>query len=210
VCSSDLGRHLINMGADLKWLGYLSTTGVYGDRQGDWVDETMPSAPTTPRGRRRTKAEADWSQLVDKGVPAHLFRLAGIYGPARNQLKTVKAGTARRIVKPGQMFGRIHVDDIVQVLLASIKTPAPGAAYNVCDDEPAPPQDVIAFAANLLSMAPPTELAFDKAGLSEMAKSFYAENKKVANKKIKQELGVQLAYPTYREGLIALLKDFHM
>jgi len=204
------GADLINMGSDLKWLGYLSTTGVYGDRGGDWVDETMPSAPTTERGRRRTKAETDWQNLVPQGLPAHFFRLAGIYGPERNQLKTVQAGTARRIVKTGQMFGRIHIDDIIQVLLASIKTPAPGEVYNVCDDEPAPPQDVIAFAADLLNMAPPPEIAFDKAELSDMAKSFYAENKKVANNKIKQQLGVQLAYPTYREGLTALLKDFHM
>ena len=204
------GDDLINLGSDLNWLGYLSTTGVYGDRQGAWVDETTPSAPTTERGRRRTKAEADWCDLANQGVPAHLFRLAGIYGPGRNQLETVKAGTARRIVKPGQMFGRIHVDDIVRVLMASIKTPTPGEAYNVCDDEPAPPQDVISFAAELLNMAPPPEIAFDQADLSQKAKSFYAENKKVANNKIKQQLGIQLTYPAYREGLTTLLKDFHM
>jgi nucleoside-diphosphate-sugar epimerase len=202
-------KALINSGSGLEWLGYLSTTGVYGDRNGEWVDETTPNAPTTNRGRRRTKAEAEWRDLANRGVPAHFFRLAGIYGPGRNQLEALKTGRARRIVRPGQMFGRIHVEDIIQILLASMKLPSPGSVYNVCDDEPAPPQDVIAYAADLMNMAPPPEIAFEGADVSEMAKSFYTENKKVANNKIKQELGVNLSYPTYREGLTALMKVFN-
>jgi len=183
------------------WVGYLSTTGVYGDRGGDWVDEESPLAPTTDRGRRRLEAERAWTDLLS----AHLFRLAGIYGPGRNQLVSLRDGTAKRIVKPGQVFSRIHVDDIAGIVEASISAPNPGRAYNVCDDEPAPPQDVVAYAANLLGMSPPPEIAFAEADLSPMAKSFYAESKRVANRRIKEELGYRLLYPTYREGLRALL-----
>jgi len=183
------------------WVGYLSTTGVYGDRSGDWVDEESPLTPTTDRGRRRLEAERAWTDLLG----AHLFRLAGIYGPGRNQLVSLRDGTAKRIVKPGQIFSRIHVDDIAGVVEASIAMPNPGRAYNVCDDEPAPPQDVVTYAANLLGMPPPPEIAFAEADLSPMAKSFYAESKRVANRRIKEELGYRLLYPTYREGLRALL-----
>jgi nucleoside-diphosphate-sugar epimerase len=192
--------------ASLQWAGYLGTTGVYGDRGGDWVDEADRVAPSMPRTRRRVAAEGHW---LASGLPVHLFRLAGIYGPGRgrNALEAVRAGTARRIVKPGQVFGRVHVDDIVQVLRASIARPNPGAIYNVADDEPAPPQDVITFACALLGVEPPPEVPFDDAELSPMARSFYADNRRVCNERIKRELGVVLRYPTYREGLRALLAE---
>jgi nucleoside-diphosphate-sugar epimerase len=190
----------------LQWLGYLSTTGVYGDRRGAWVDEDTPPAPTTPRGHMRHRAEQDWLHLfTHRNVPVHIFRLAGIYGPGRNQIESVRQGTARRVIKPGQVFSRIHVEDIVQILRASMTHPNPGRIYNVCDDEAAPPQDVIAFAAEILHMPLPPAISADDPSLSEMAKSFYAENKRVHNTRIKTELGVELLYPTYREGLRALL-----
>ena len=197
---------LSRMAPDLEWLAYLSTTGVYGDRQGEWVDEESPLEPNTERGRRRLRAERDWTELAERsGAPLHIFRLAGIYGPGRNQLRSLKEGKAKRIVKPGQVFSRIHVDDIAAVLEASIANPHPGAAYNVCDDEPAPPQDVVAYAADLLGQAPPPEISFEEAELSPMAASFYADSKRVSNRRIREELGVRLAWPTYREGLKALL-----
>ena len=200
------GNHIAARAGTLQWVGYLSTTGVYGDRGGGPVDEASERRPSTVRGERRVAAEDGWCGLWrDYGAPAHLFRLAGIYGPGRNALATVKRGEARRIIKPGQVFSRIHVDDIAAVLEASINRPNPGAAYNVCDDEAAPPQDVIAYACELLGVAPPPEIPFDDADLSEMARSFYAENKRVANERIKRELGVALTYPDYRTGLRALL-----
>jgi nucleoside-diphosphate-sugar epimerase len=192
--------------AELTWVGYLSTTGVYGDRGGAWVDEADPVAPTMARTRRRVAAEGHW---LASGLPVHIFRLAGIYGPGavRNALDAVRGGTARRIVKAGQVFGRVHVDDIVQVLRASIAKPNPGAIYNVADDEPAPPQDVIAFACELLGVAPPPEVPYDAAELSPMARSFYADNRRISNDRIKRELGVSLRYPSYREGLRAILEQ---
>ena len=193
---------------DIAWLGYLSTTGVYGDRAGGWVDETSPLQPTGERGHRRLAAEQGWLTLQrDAGLPVHLFRLAGIYGPGRSALDTVRSGRARRIVKPGQIFSRIHVADIAAVLEASIAQPNPGAAYNLCDDNPAPPDEVIGFAATLLGAPMPPEIPFDSAELSDMARSFYADNKRVSNERIKRELGVTLAYPDYRAGLAALLKS---
>jgi hypothetical protein len=186
----------------LEWAGYLSTTGVYGDRHGEWVDETSPLKPSTARGHRRLAAETEWLKL---GLPLHIFRLAGIYGPGRNQLVSILDGTARRVVKPGQIFSRIHVEDIAGVLEASIAKPQPGRAYNVCDDEPCPPQDVVAFAARLLKRPPPPEITFEDAELSPMAKSFYTESKRVSNQRIKTELSYRLIYPTYREGLASLL-----
>ena len=186
------------------WVGYLSTTGVYGDRDGGWVDENSPLAPTGERGQRRLEAEAAWTALLPR-VPVHLFRLAGIYGPGRSALDTVRAGRAQRVVKPAQVFSRVHVDDIAQVLAASIAHPRPGAVYNVCDDNPAPPDQVIAYACQLLGVAPPPEVPFEQADLSEMARSFYTDNKRVSNRLIKAELGVQLVYPDYRLGLRALL-----
>ena len=190
----------------IDWLGYLSTTGVYGDHGGGWVDEDTPLAPSTPRGAARMKAEAGWQALTRAaGLPLHIFRLAGIYGPGRGPFEKLRSGTARRIIKPGQVFSRIHVDDIAQVLEASITRPDPGAVYNVCDDDPAPPQDVIAHAATLLGLPLPPELDFETADLSPMARSFYAESKRVRNDRIKNELGVRLIHPTYRAGLAALL-----
>ena len=192
----------------LEWLGYLSTTGVYGDRSGGEVDETSRIAPATERAKRRAAAEAGWLGLWrGPGVPVHVFRLAGIYGPGRNQLVRARAGRARRIVKPGQLFSRIHVDDIAAVLMASMARPHAGAIYNVCDDEPAPPQDVVAHAHALLGLEPPPEIPFEEAGLSAMGRSFYAENRRVSNRRIKEELGVSLRYPSYREGLAALAEE---
>jgi len=190
----------------LAWVGYLSTTGVYGDHRGGWVDETTPLAPATRRGRLRVLAEGQWQALAaEAGLPLHIFRLAGIYGPGRGPFAKVRAGTARRIVKPGQVFSRIHVEDIAQVLAASIARPNPGAIYNLCDDDPAPPQDVIAHAAALLDVPPPPEVAFDAAEMSPMARSFYAESKRVRNDRIKDELGVALRFPSYRDGLADLM-----
>lgn len=189
----------------LQWAGYLSTTGVYGDRGGGWVDETSDLTPAAPRGWRRVRAEAGWFTLhQESGLPLHIFRLAGIYGPGRSPLEQLKQGTAHRIDKPGQYFSRIHVEDLAQVVLASMRTPNPGRVYNVCDDEPAHPADVVAYAAQLLQMPSPPLVPFADAHLSDMARSFYDENKRVRNDRMKAELGVVLRYPTYREGLAAL------
>jgi nucleoside-diphosphate-sugar epimerase len=193
-------------GSGAAWVGYLSTTGVYGDHQGGWVDESTTLTPVSERGRQRVVAEAQW---LATGLPVHIFRLAGIYGPGRGPFGKVRDGTARRIIKAGQVFGRIHVDDIAQVLEASIRRPNPGAAYNVCDDNPCPPQDVIAHAARLLGLPEPPEVAFaDVVGtMSPMARSFYSESKRTRNDRIKDELGVTLLYPDYPQGLAALLLD---
>ena len=192
--------------SNLVWLGYLSTTGVYGDRAGDWVDEESARTPSGLRGQRRVDAEDDWLKLWrDDAVPIHLFRLAGIYGPGRSALDTVRQGRARRLVKPGQVFSRIHVDDITATLAASIARPNPGQAYNLCDEEAAPPQEVIAYASDLLGVDAPPEISFDTAELSPMAQSFYRDNKRVSNTRVKEELSVRLAWPTYREGLRGLL-----
>jgi nucleoside-diphosphate-sugar epimerase len=186
------------------WVGYLSTTGVYGDHKGGWVDETTPLTPVSDRGRQRVLAEGQW---LATGLPVHIFRLAGIYGPGRGPFEKVRDGTARRIIKPGQIFSRIHVDDIAQVLDASIHRPNPGAAYNVCDDNPAPPEDVLAYAARLLGLSEPPAIPFDEAEMSPMARSFYGESKRTRNDRIKDELGVTLLYPDYPQGLAALLRD---
>ncbi|AVM75895.1 SDR family oxidoreductase [Magnetospirillum gryphiswaldense] len=186
------------------WVGYLSTTGVYGDCQGDWVDEDAPLRPDLDRSRRRVLAEQAWQ---GSGLPVQVFRLAGIYGPGRSAIDTVRQGRARRIIKPDQVFSRIHVDDIAQVVLASIERPHPGRVYNLCDDDCAPPQDVITHACALLGVEPPPEVEWEQAQatLSPMALSFYADNKRVRNDRIKQELGVRLRYPSYRQGLAAIL-----
>lgn len=191
---------------DLAWIGYLSTTGVYGDRDGGWVDEDTPVDPDVPRSMRRAQAERGWLRLAtENGTPVAIFRLAGIYGPGRSAIDSVRAGTAKRIVKPGQVFCRTHVEDIASVLVASMAAPRAGRIYNVCDDEPAPPQDVITEACRLLGVDPPPEIPFAEADLSPMARSFYADSRRVRNDRIKQELGVTLRYPTYREGLRSLL-----
>ncbi|AKS47631.1 Nucleoside-diphosphate-sugar epimerase [Octadecabacter temperatus] len=185
-----------------EWVGYLSTTGVYGDHNGGWVDETTPLAPSTKRGQMRVDAEAAWQSL---DLPLHIFRLAGIYGPGRGPFAKVRNGTARRIIKQGQVFSRIHVEDIAQILAASIAKPNPGAIYNLCDDDAAPPENVIAHAAELLGMPIPPAQDFETADMTPMARSFYAESKKVRNDRIKSELGITLKYPNYRVGLAALL-----
>lgn len=197
-------EHSFRQRADrFAWVGYLSTTGVYGDREGGWVDETSECRPSTRRGKWRLAAEEAWSAIP--GLPLHIFRLAGIYGPGRGPFSKVRNGTVRRIIKSGQVFSRIHVEDIASVLEASIARPDPGAIYNVCDDEAAPPQDVIAHAARLLDLPVPPAIDFEEAEMSDMARSFYAESKRVSNRRIREELGVNLRYPTYREGLAALL-----
>lgn len=185
-----------------QWVGYLSTTGVYGDTGGAWVDETAPLDAGQTRGRARVAAEAAWRAT---GVPLHIFRLAGIYGPGRGPFEKVRDGTARRIVKPGQYFSRIHVDDIAQVLAASMARPDPGTAYNVCDDAPVAPEEVLAHAAALLGLPPPPEVAYGDAEMTPMARSFYAESRRVRNDRIKERLGVRLLYPDYKAGLAALL-----
>ena len=153
------------------------------------------------------EAEAGWLDLWRGfGLPVHVFRLAGIYGPGRSAFDALREGRAQRIDTPGQVFSRIHVDDIAAVLEASIRRPRPGAIYNLCDDDPAPPADVIAFAAGLMGVAPPPLVPFEEAKLSDMARSFYADNKRVRNDLVKSELGVTLAYPDYRSGLRAILK----
>ncbi len=191
-------------GASFDWVGYLSTTGVYGDHGGGWVDEDTPLTPSTKRGELRVKAEAEWRAL---DLPLHIFRLAGIYGPGRGPFSKIRNGTARRIEKPGQVFSRIHRDDIASALEASIAAPNPVRAYNLCDNEAAPPQDVIAFAAELLGVEPPPLTPIDQVEMSPMAASFYAESKRVSNKRLREELGVELKHPTYREGLAATLAE---
>lgn len=189
-----------------RWLGYLSTTGVYGDRDGGWVDEESVLDGSGPRGQARIAAEGAWQDLARAhNLPLHIFRLAGIYGPGRGPFQKVRDGTARRIIKPGQVFSRIHVEDIAQVLLASIDAPDPIGIYNVCDDDPAPPQDVIAHAATLLGLPLPPAVPFDQADMTPMARSFYGDSKRVRNDRIKRDLGVTLHYPDYRTGLAALL-----
>ena len=196
------GSNLTQLAPNLEWVGYLSTTGVYGDHSGAWVTEDTPLTPSSRRGLMRVEAEEQWRGT---GLPVHIFRLAGIYGPGRGPFKRLRDGTAQRIIKEGQVFSRTHVEDIAQVLLASINQPAPGTAYNVCDDMPAPPQDVLTHAAELLGMAPPPEVAFEEAELSPMARSFYGESKRVSNTRIKEDLGVSLLYPDYMTGLKAIL-----
>ncbi|MEY8803274.1 SDR family oxidoreductase [Leisingera sp. XS_AS12] len=196
-------REQFEAASDLQWVGYLSTTAVYGDHGGDWVDEDTPLTPASVRGEWRQRAEAEWQAVP--GLPLHIFRLAGIYGPGRGPFAKLMAGKARRIVKPGQVFSRIHVEDIARVLIASIMQPRPGAIYNVCDDDPAPPQDVLGYAAELLGLPVPAEVPFEEAGMTPMARSFYGENKRVSNRRIKEDLGISLLYPSYREGLRAVL-----
>ena len=180
---------------------YLSTLGVYGDHGGGWIDETAPTVPVGARQRRRLDAEAAWLALPGQRTSA--LRLAGIYGPGRNALVTLRSGKAHRIVKPGQVFNRTHVTDIAQAIAAAIAHNATGV-WNVCDDEPAPPQDLVTFAAALMGIAPPPEQDFADAEMSEMARSFYTSSNRISNARLKRDLGVALTYPTYRDGLTAL------
>ena len=201
---AEYAADIADRATDFDWVGYLSTTGVYGDHGGGWVDEATPLSPSTKRGEARVTAEAAWQDI--SGLPLHIFRLAGIYGPGRGPFAKVRAGTARRIIKKGQVFSRIHVEDIGQVLEASLQQPNPGAIYNLCDDDPAPPQDVIGYAAKLLGLPEPPAEDFETADMTPMARSFYAESKKVRNDRIKDELGVLLMYPDYKTGLEAMMQ----
>src|SRR5579885_3124739 len=194
----DLHARDIAAARGLAWAGYLSTTGVYGDRAGGWVDEESELAPTGERGRRRVAAESGWRALAGSGVPIHIFRLAGIYGPGRSAFDALRQGRAQRIDKPGQVFGRIHVEDVAAALEASMAKPRAGAIYNLADDDPAPPAEVVAYAAGLLGIAPPPLVPFAEARLSPMALSFYRDSKRVRNDRIKRELGLCLAHPDYR------------
>ncbi len=203
-----LGQHARDIAAlpKLKWLGYLSTTGVYGNHDGGWVDEDSALSPSSPRSEYRVAAERAWLELVEgNSVPVHVFRLAGIYGPGRSMLDTVRAGKAKRIDRPGQVFSRIHVEDIASVLEASIAAPRPGRIYNVCDDMAASPAEVTAHACGLLGVEPPPLVPFEEAGLSPMGKTFWLDNKRVSNRRLHEELGIELRYPDYKAGLASLL-----
>ncbi len=192
----------------LKWVGYLSTTGVYGDRKGAMVDETSPLEPTGQRGCRRVTAEARWMDLWwDNELPVHCFRLASIYGHGKSAIDAVKSLRAKRINKAGQIFSRIHVADIAQILYASMKNPHAGRIYNCCDDNPAPAEEVIAYACEMLGYAPLPLIDFDDSNLSEMAKSFYLDNKLVSNQRIKKELGINLLWPSYKDGLSNIINS---
>jgi nucleoside-diphosphate-sugar epimerase len=196
-------RALEARGSMLRWLGYLSTTAVYGDTQGQWVDEHSPPHPGSLDGVQRLAAEGEWLSCGRSlGIPAQVFRLAAIYGPGpRSPLASVAAGRARRVVKPGQVFNRIHVDDLVEILAAAMGQASTEAVYNVADDEPAPADEVVAYAAELLGTEPPPAVPFEDADLPAFARSFYRECRRVANRRIKDALGVSLRYPSYREGL---------
>ncbi len=197
---------LRNAATNIEWVGYLSTTGVYGDHDGGWVDEDTPLTPATKRGQLRVIAEGQWTNIAqDLGLNLAIFRLAGIYGPGRGPFAKVRSGSARRIIKPGQVFSRIHVEDIALTLEAAIDRPDQLGVFNVCDDFAASPQDVIGYAAELLGLPLPPEEDFATAEMSPMARSFYAESKKVRNDRIKNDLGVDLIYPDYKTGLRALL-----
>lgn len=214
---NDLGDPVLELhGTDLEtltrleWIGYLSATSVYGDRSGIWVDEDCEPAPTTRRGSLRLRAEEQWENLWRVyGQPVHIFRLAGIYGPGHSALDSVRAGTARRIDKPGQAFNRIHVDDIVQTLLASIDRPNPGRIYNVTDDFAAPSHEVIKYACDLLNKPVPPIIPFEQAEMAPIARSFYSDNKRIRNNRIKEELGIVLKYPDYKAGIKACLESEH-
>ena len=192
---------------NLEWVGYISSTGVYGDTQGEWVDESSPLQPLTELNERRVEAENGWLNMVkENGCPVMVFRCGAIYGPGRNLLISVKQGSARRIKKPGLVFSRIHVEDLAQTLEASIKNPRPGEVYNVSDDEPSPPSEAVEYACKLLNITPPPLIPFESADLSEIARGFYLNCKRVGNKKIKEDLGVKLKYPNNKSGLDAIFK----
>jgi nucleoside-diphosphate-sugar epimerase len=203
----NLHRQTLDAAPNLEWLGYFSTVGVYGDFNGQWIDETVATRPINARSRTRVEVEEQWRDYAkQRGVPLLILRLAGIYGPGRSAFDKLRDNTARRIVKPGQVFNRIHVDDIGRVTqLAAQRTL--GGTYNLSDDEPAPPQDLVTYAARLMGVPPPPEVPFAEAEMTEMARSFYSDNKRVSNKAIKSALGIDLLYPTYREGLEAIWRQ---
>lgn len=194
----------------LRSIVYLSTLGVYGDHKGAWIDETTPPSPSNERSLNRLGAENAWRELARrKGAAVHVLRLAGIYGPGQNALVNLRAGTAKRIVKKGQVFNRIHVEDIARAIDAAFAFPDPQAdrLWNVCDNDPAPAQDVVTYAADLMGAEPPPEIDFETGDLSPMARSFYSECKRCSNRAMREDLGVTLAYPTYREGIGQLYAD---
>lgn len=191
----------------LEWLGYFSTVGVYGDFGGAWIDETAATQPANRRSQQRVEVEQQWqAYAAARGVPLFILRLAGIYGPGRSAFDKLRDGTARRIVKPGQVFNRIHVDDIGRVTALAAQQRL-GGIFNLADDEPAPPQDLVTHAAGLMGVPPPPDTPFETAQMTEMARSFYSDNKRVANKAIKQALGIELLHPTYRHGLESIYRQ---
>lgn len=193
--------------SNVEWLCYFSTVGVYGDHDGGWVDESRPLTPQNARSQWRVAAEAEWQAVAEeKDVPLCILRLAGIYGPGRSALDKLQDGTATRVVKPGQVFNRIHVADIGRITALAAQRRLAGV-YNLSDDEPAPPQDLITVGADLLGLEPPPPMAFEDAEMSPMARGFYADNKRVSNRAIKQALGIELLYPNYRDGLNAILPE---
>ena len=196
---------LRELAPSLSWIAYLSTVGVYGDHGGAWVDEESETRPVSARSRQRVRAEGEWRAFADEaGLPLATLRLSGIYGPGRNGLKSAAEGRTRRLVKSGQVFNRIHVDDIARAVWLAARRGADGV-FNITDDEPAPPQDVVAFAHDLLGTEPPPEQDFETADLSPMARSFYGENKRVSNAKSKRMLGLEYQWPNYRAALEGLL-----
>lgn len=191
---------------NIEWVGYLSTTAVYGNQDGNWVDELTTPEPTSRRGSLRLRAEQQWQFLhLNDRLPLHVFRLSGIYGPGRSALDSVRAGTARRIDKEGHVFNRIHVEDIVQTLIASMNAPNPGAIYNLSDDLPSSSHEVVTLACEITGVAPPPVTRFDETEMAPIVRSFYKDNKRVRNDRIKKELGVKLLYPDYHTGLQACM-----
>ena len=189
----------------LAWIGYLSTIGVYGDHQGGMVDERTPPAPLNARSRLRLAAENAWLDVAaSKDIALHIFRLGGIYGPGRNTLVALAEGSQKRVIKPGQVFNRIHVEDVAGLVAAGMARPPAGTVFNGVDEEPSAPQEVVLHAASLMGITPPPEVPLEQAGLSPMGLSFYGENKRVSSRWTREVLGYELRYPTYREGLAAL------
>ncbi|WP_306148205.1 MULTISPECIES: SDR family oxidoreductase [unclassified Roseibium] len=214
IAPSEAGDPVLNQhGADIaaaspKWVGYLSTVGVYGNHDGAWVDETTVCKPVSKRSVQRVAAEEAWLSFAEQNsVPVQIFRLSGIYGPGRNTFENFKKGRARRLIKPGQVFNRIHVADIAGAVSIAMQSPKT-RVFNVTDDQPAPPQDVVTYAAELLGVTPPPEVAFETADLTPMARSFYGENKRVSNQRVKDELGYTFRYPDYRIALNTLVQNY--
>jgi nucleoside-diphosphate-sugar epimerase len=199
-------RAELDAAEDLQWLCYYSTVGVYGDFGGEWIDETVPLVPRNMRSDYRVIAEQQWRDYAaERGLPLTILRLAGIYGPGRSTFDKLRDGTARRVIKPGQVFNRIHVEDIARVTLLAAEQRLNGT-FNMADDEPAPPQDVIAYAAGLIGMDVPPDLPFETTEMTPMQKSFYRDNKRVSNRVIKAALGIEMLYPNYRAGLAQVLE----
>lgn len=199
----DFGKNWRKIMPRVEWAGYLSATSVYGDRQGQWVFEEELLYPSTKRGKVRVKSELNW---LESGLPTHIFRIAGIYGLGRSAFDRIRSGKAKAIIKKGHVSNRIHVDDISSALMASIARPHPHAIYNLADDDPCPPQDVLQFAATLLRVRAVDETSYQDAEMSDMARSFYAEERRTSNARAKKELDWFPQYPSYREGLVSILE----